>query len=108
MCVCMLVYMYMYMVRVTYTVPHLIIQICTCNYMYVHYRVLCVSGYETMSVTTSPGTSEGPTRVSPKPSPSPPLPPLPPLGESVDPVALIDARIKVISCTLVVDYELMH
>lgn len=59
------------------------------------------SGYETMSVSTSPGTqsnSEGPSAVSSKTPPPPSrvsLPPLPPLGEHIDPVALIDARIKV-------------
>ena len=61
-----------------------------------------------MSAATSPGSSSGtgptghPPKASPPPTtfPSVPLPPLPPLGSNVDPVALIDARIKVGSACL--------
>ena len=74
-------------------------------FVYVHVKMahFSFSGYDTMSVTTSPGTrgsSEGPNAVSPTLSPPPQVtlhvPPLPPLGEHTDPVALIDARIKVL------------
>ena len=61
-----------------------------------------------MSVTASPGTrgsSEGPNAVSPMTSPSSQvtlcLPQLPPLGEHADPVALIDARIKVVGVYII-------
>ena len=67
----------------------------------VRYYLYC-TGYDTMSATTSPGTrssSEDPKVLSLKKSPPPPqitLSPLIPVEEHIDPVALIDARIKVV------------
>ena len=74
-------------------------------------------GYETMSASTSPGGSSTSgashssslspqTTFAPVSLPSS-LPALPPLGPNVDPVALIDARIKVSSLRIWFLWELL-
>ena len=69
--------------------------------LYIPYITNLIAGYDTMSITTSPGTqssNEIPRGFSRKESPSPPqiaLHPLSSVEEHIDPVALIDARIKV-------------
>lgn len=67
-----------------------------CVYIYTH-TFLCIKGYDTMSSSTSPGSSKSSSEVSSQPIPSSSV--LPSSTHSararVDPVALIEERIKV-------------
>lgn len=73
---------------------------CACIIMacaYGWYCAFCSPGYETMSTSTSPGCTTSASGHSSSPTQVVPLvsQPLPSLTAQIDPVALIDARIKV-------------